>query len=330
MHIEERTLVIDIDGLLTNEIEGHDYEKRTPNERNCRIVRNLMERRFKIIFYTSRHRKDYATTVKWLADNKLTRYTKLFMAKPLGEMYFDDKAQSSLDEEVLCFSGGLDSLIAYYYLGKPKSIYVDLHTKYSEQEKKCINRLTYHFGLDVEFVDGPNLNIFEVGENAYISKRNMLLALIASYRGNKVYIVGIKGDNVEDKNRLAFKTMEYAFNTIQKESEEVVKIESPFWNKTKGELVKWFLNNVEDAEELMKLSRSCYSDSVKPCGNCPSCLRKWFALKYNKVDCDDWFKVCPFGTVIYNEYMSRASNGHYDRERCEEMIIADFNHKNQL
>ena len=44
---------------------------------------------------------------------------------------------------ILLFSGGIDSFVAYHYLGKPKTVYFDLGTPYTGKEIKVI---TCHLG----------------------------------------------------------------------------------------------------------------------------------------------------------------------------------------
>ena len=51
--------------------------------------------------------------------------------------------------DVLLFSGGLDSYIAYFYLKKPISLFVNMKHKYAEIEVKRVERLKSEFGIDI-------------------------------------------------------------------------------------------------------------------------------------------------------------------------------------
>ena len=45
------------------------------------------------------------------------------------------------NKKILLMSGGLDSLIGWFYLGKPKPIYCKMGHKYEDKELKCIKNL---------------------------------------------------------------------------------------------------------------------------------------------------------------------------------------------
>ncbi len=86
-------ILIDVDGILTNETSKTPYRKRTPNELNCRIVRHLFSQH-RIILFTARHRGDRKITEKWLKDNNVP-YHKLIMGKPRCDIIWDDKSVTS-------------------------------------------------------------------------------------------------------------------------------------------------------------------------------------------------------------------------------------------
>ena len=44
------------------------------------------------------------------------------------------------DDVILCVSGGIDSLVAYYYLGMPKTVFFD-YGDYTKHEKKVVQAL---------------------------------------------------------------------------------------------------------------------------------------------------------------------------------------------
>lgn len=333
-----KQIVFDIDGIVTEETKGFGEEKymnRTPVNETIETIKDYKGRGFKIVLHTARYKEDRNITEKWLNKHDVP-YDKLILGKPQADKYIDDKAVNEPQKEVLCFSGGLDSTIAYFYLNKPKSIYIDINSRYSKKEKKHIEKLK-QLGMNIDIIQGFDLSDFEEGENAYISKRNLLLTLIASYYGNLIYLVGISGDNVEDKNPQAFRTMSYCFNSIQKEKELDVKITSPFWNKTKGELVRWFMENFDsfdiecEAEDILRTSISCYNENIKgQCGKCPSCFRKWIALKYcdikyYDIDCDDWFENDIREWKGIKDYIRRFKAGYYNESRTEEsMIVLEY------
>jgi len=105
--------------------------------------------------------------------------------------------------EVLLFSGGLDSFIAYNYLqveGKnPVPLYVDYEGKYTSKEKDIATYVLQ----ETKIISGM-FNFFgiEKGDKAFIPNRNMYLIGAASSFSDDVttiYLAGLKDDNVGDK-----------------------------------------------------------------------------------------------------------------------------------
>ena len=318
-----REIVVDIDGILTNEIEGFDYPKRTPNKYSIDILKNYKERGFKIILHTARYEEDFDVTKDWLNRYEVP-YDKLVMGKPQAHIYYDDRATNQLDREVLCFSGGVDSVIAWHYLEYPQPIYIKFWHKYQQKEMVSIRKLEdYISRLKVKRVDGLSLGKFEVGENAYIPQRNFHVALIASHYGDKIYIVGIKGDNVPDKTPQAFDIMGHAMNFIKKEDEPMISIDSPFWKMTKPEIIKWFIDEYKPAyaTKVLKKSVSCYDDkTIGSCGQCPACFRKWIALESAGLKSYNWFERDIRKWKGIKEYKDKISKGEYDIHRSKETL----------
>ena len=84
-------LVIDIDGIITNEVVGHNYNLRTVNEKAVEQIRKAHARGHLIILYTSRQTVDWLCTSEWLKEHDVP-YHHLVMGKPCGALYVDDRA----------------------------------------------------------------------------------------------------------------------------------------------------------------------------------------------------------------------------------------------
>jgi len=319
-----REIAIDIDGILTLETEGYGpeyYPKRTPSSYNIATLQGYKRRGFIIKLYSARFEEDRHDTLEWLRKHKVP-FDVLILNKPQAYNYYDDRAINQLDREILCMSGGLDSIIAWHYLEKPQCIQVNFKHKYYVKEHQCLNRL-HDIIPDLNFyrVDGPDLSRFETGDTAYIPQRNLHLALMASHYGNKIYIGGIKGDNVSDKTPEAFRVMSFAMNFIKKESEHEIKIDSPFWNMTKTDIVKWFIDSYssEYTLDVLKTSVSCYDNSTwNSCGQCSACFRKWIALESNDIKSYDWFENDIRKWKGIQQYKERIKEGYYDIKRSQE------------
>ena len=112
--------------------------------------------------------------------------------------------------------------------------------------------------------------------------------------------------------------MTRCLNTISKPGKNV-EIYSPFWKMSKSEIVKWMLDNVEHAEEILKTSVSCYSEDRGQCGNCPSCLRKAIAFEA----CDlkiDFYERDIRKYLLIADYIKNMKDGKYPSKRSMESL----------
>ncbi len=203
---------------------------------------------------------------------------------------------------ILCFSGGVDSYIAWHYLGTPPTVYFQLGTKYSIKEQKVVEKLIPNtiidFSLDLESRELPN---------SYVPFRNLHLALLASKYDHQIIIVGLKDDMVEDKTPSAFGHMTACMNSIEKDKDYFVT--SPFWHMTKEEIVAWYMKTVGDVYPLLR-TVSCYSEEdTNYCGKCPSCFRKWVAFRSNRIEIEF------YNHPLMKEYVSKARQGIYNEKR---------------
>jgi len=221
---------------------------------------------------------------------------------------------------ILLFSGGLDSYIAYHLLSKPKTLYFDLRTPYSMKELETVQRLIPNTIIERCLELGNR----QQGDNAYIPYRNLHLALLANKYDDTIVIAGLKDDRVNDKNEEVFRKWTALMSDMMGRP---IKVVSPFWQQTKEQIVRWFLDNGGTEREL-KNTISCYSEGyIKECNWCPACFRKWCALRANNVDVPD-FK----NRDLMLQYLSHAKEGtFYIPERNETIIrvVTDFLKENR-
>jgi hypothetical protein len=81
---------IDIDGTLTIETEGWDYENRTPKPSHIAGVNRLFDAGHSILLFTARFEEDRGKTTDWLRKYGV-KYTRLIMDKPQYDVVIDDK-----------------------------------------------------------------------------------------------------------------------------------------------------------------------------------------------------------------------------------------------
>ena len=202
-------------------------------------------------------------------------------------MEFTTHADPIRNQIVVMLSGGLDSVIAWAYLGKPTCIHVNLGVLYSAKEEAVVEMLSDKWGMLTWFVKlSPPLivlgNTSPTETNPFLPARNLLLATLGAQRYSSICIGGVRGDQVEDKSPIAYAEMSLL---LTKQSRKQVTVFSPFWSLTKTQLVAWYLDQGYPVE-LLHDSVSCYRaemDSLQ-CGNCGSCFRKWVALANNGID----------------------------------------------
>ena len=222
--------------------------------------------------------------------------------------------------DVLLFSSGIDSLIAWFYMNKPKAIYLDLKTKYSYKEKQTIIKLKKLIpDFECEIIENIDLGQFEIGNKAYIPHRNLIISAIASNYGDRIILAGIEDDNVEDKNPEAFKKMTECLNFISK-PDKIIEIYSPFWNMSKSEIIKWMLKNVSNAKKILRTSVSCYSMTTNQCGQCPSCLRKAIAFEACGLKID-FFENDIRNYIDIKDYIVKMKGkNNYSQKRIDETL----------
>ena len=174
---------------------------------------------------------------------------------------------------ILLFSGGMDSFIAWHYLKYPPVLFLNAKQAYSEKEIKTVKYFSRKYGKMKLHIDNSlDLSKWEEG-NFYIPYRNIFFVMIASLYAQKVYLVGIKGDRVDDNNPSASGLIsKFLLNFNENKNIEVT---SPFYKMSKSNMVKWYIDNDLPVDDLLK-TRSCFSKkTMNQCGQCSSCFRRW-------------------------------------------------------
>lgn len=219
---------------------------------------------------------------------------------------------------ILLFSGGIDSYVAYHYLRYPQTVYFDLKTPYTKKEKKVVKKLI----PDTIIESSLDLSSRQIGEKAYIPFRNLYLAMLAVKYSDTIVIAGVKDDDVSDKNESIFKEFSRLLSTMENRPINVI---SPFWNMTKEQVVGWYqqyliINKVWGHSLLDTIS--CYSEeNTNYCGKCPSCFRKWCALRANGYDIDF------YNMELMSEYLNRALSKQYIPERNDMIVKLIFEYR---
>ena len=213
---------------------------------------------------------------------------------------------------ILLFSGGLDSFIAYEYLHRPKTLYINLGHRYAVHELEKVRELIPSTIID----DRLNLAEWE-RQDANIPLRNAFLVMIASYYDHDVVVVVQKGEmNIPDRSKRFFN--EFA-DTLTYLWDVRITLTSPFFTMTKTEMVQWYVTAGYSTDKLIA-TRSCFSPGDNPCGNCAACFRRWIA--FTNCDLKEEYEQDITKYSGIQEYIKKMKLGLYDPDRTKETFDA--------
>lgn len=217
-------------------------------------------------------------------------------------------------KELLLFSGGMDSYIAWHYLGKPQCLYVDLGHRYAVKERLSLFELRKH-DSEMNFIIDTRLKLGDMEQDdAYIPMRNsFLLHVAALYEPDKIWLVAQKGEmSIPDRSPEFFHNMSALLSMLNGRN---IEVDTPFKDMTKVDMVAWYQNRGLPINKLLATS-SCYHGNN--CGKCAACFRRFIALELNGIS--EKYLVDPWTTPLAKEYLDRAYSGHYEEDRAEEII----------
>lgn len=191
----------------------------------------------------------------------------------------------SNERRVLLYSQGLDSFIMSKLIPHDEKLFIITGTKDNEVERDRISQSDF----DVSILDLSFLAQFELA-NKIIPFRNMFFALAAAQYGSVILMASTKGDTTRDKDDVFGHLMSAMMSYFGMGSVDKVRysgpcrIELPFRQYTKRELVQMYLDTGFPREDLVRQSSSCYFPiDGQECGRCRSCLRKFTALALNGI-----------------------------------------------
>jgi len=217
-------------------------------------------------------------------------------------------------KEILLFTGGVDSFIAYFYLNRPPCLYVDLGHRYAEKEKKNVMRIAKKVGMDLRIESCLKLGKWEE-EDANIPMRNMFLVMIGSYFADRIYLITQRGEmSIPDRSKEFYKKASEIISFLHGKKKEVY---SPFFNMTKQDIVGWYKEQGLDLD-LLKETISCFSSAEGRCGRCPACFRQWVAFSYNGIDVDFRNDITKWEGI--KTYKKKLLKGEYEERRTKQTL----------
>lgn len=188
-------------------------------------------------------------------------------------------------KKVLLYSGGMDSWLIDKVWKPDMKVYVNMHTRYSEEEIKRIQATE----KDVVIVDFP-LGQWE-RDDAIIPLRNLYLTMvICNLTGSEdveICLGATAGDRVLDKSPLFVEKTNDLLNYLYQPQHWIpngkkVKLNIDFKSKTKTELIRMFVEGGGDILDAFERSFSCYNpQDGAECWSCKPCFRKFVSFALN-------------------------------------------------
>lgn len=274
--------LIDIDGVLCHNGSNENYLNATPINYNIDSVNELYLQGNQIQIFTSRLTSDSEVTEDWLRRHGV-KYHSITYNKPTADFYIDDKAvkfipylrpQSEETNLVVCVSGGLDSTIAYEIAKKRYSniiaLFFDVGQPYVDKERNTLGLLGIPF-IEISIPVYKNMDL----DNYILPNRNSIFANIASLYGNRIWIVGLKYEDhylMHDKNTPFYN---YISLSLSQSTGRNIIVETPFGDWSKTDIFMYCLKN--NLMNLLDITTSCYHPTLKRCGECSLCVKRYVA-----------------------------------------------------
>ena len=179
-------------------------------------------------------------------------------------------------KEILLYSGGMDSYIAWHYLRKPKTLFANLGHRYRFKEFEAVIKTI----PKTKIMEMSTIGKYEE-DDANIPLRNLYLSMLAVNEGaSKVWMIVQKDEmSIPDRSHEFFSSSSKLLTFL---AEREVKVSSPFCHMDKTEMVGWFVKNINDVKGLLS-TVGCFSSEEGHCGNCGSCFRRYVALMNNNI-----------------------------------------------
>ncbi|MFF5990440.1 7-cyano-7-deazaguanine synthase [Prauserella flavalba] len=183
--------------------------------------------------------------------------------------------------EILLCGGGIDSFVAWHYLGKPQALYFDLGDRNRDQEYRALDTLARRHGIRLVVSRELDLGTWEL-QDGVIPLRELHLAVLACHRADTVWCVAVKGNRSAGTSVPAFERLSKLISEV---AGREIRVDSPFRDMTKTEVVGWYIDQSLPVDDLTA-THSCKTPRAVGihCGRCVGCVRRWVALVNNDIE----------------------------------------------
>lgn len=225
-------------------------------------------------------------------------------------------------KKVLLYSGGMDSWLIDKIWKPDLKVYVNMHTRYSEEELKKLDE-------SVTVIDFP-LGQWE-RPDAIIPLRNLYLVMaicnITNSEDVDICLGATAGDRVLDKSYIFASKATDLLNYLYQPQWWIpqgkkVRVNIDFKDKTKEDLLALYVDQGGNLDDAFNNSFSCYNPDLNghECWHCKPCFRKFVAFDSvgYTFSPNVLKKVIPY---ISKEIIPQIVDGTYGRGEKEEQAI---------
>lgn len=226
-------------------------------------------------------------------------------------------------------SGGMDSYLVWaLHARDADNVFVDIGHKYAYKELTALHRLGDTVaGFRWLVVQGPNLGKLEL-PSGIIPLRNAHLVLAAAQKYDHIYLGVIAGEINSDKSPAFMQGIEGVLNESWRPQYWTkgrhFTVTAPLIKETKAGLVCRYIDQGGSVEDLLK-TVSCYDAGGEHCGKCPSCFKRWVALKINGLANRQTWLCNPldYGNALgVIQKANHPEMSGWSHDRCRETIMA--------
>ncbi|MEC3978912.1 hypothetical protein [Amycolatopsis sp. H20-H5] len=153
--------------------------------------------------------------------------------------------------EILLCGGGIDSFVAWHYLGKPQALYFDLGDRNRDQEYRALDTLARRHGIRLPVSRELDLGSWEL-QDGVIPLRHLHLAVLACHRADTVWCIAVKGNLGADRSSAAFERLSKLISEVAGRD---IRIDSPFRDMTKTEVVHWYVDQSLPVDDLLQVQQ---------------------------------------------------------------------------
>ena len=218
-----------------------------------------------------------------------------------------------INKKVLLCSAGMDSYIIDKLEKPDVCLFIDSKSNYSGIEKQWLLDSKEHYNNLIVLDDVLDLSMVEL-DNFIVPVRNLFFAAYGTYFGDEILLGATYGDRSSDKDYVFQGMMNGVLNYIYGKSHwcegRNINFNLKYKEWTKEDLIKEFIKQGGNVEELVFHSFSCYTPdrNNEACGKCKPCTRKFLSiLGATGIDISEYYDNKPrdyFTTGVIQQWLS--------------------------